>query len=236
MGSIEKFGNWPGNGVMPFYKMTPKTGGLAFEMLAIRSFKDGFEIEFTKPVEKTALGPGNFNVSQWHYSRNATYGCCKDASTQRPPSAVQVSEDGKRVFLQIAGLKAMDYVTAFKLTNVKPATGTETLWDNEAWYTLNKISTATWSPTVGVARRGAGTPSLAARVAFRAMGGGLVSVGIEGPGAWTMSLRGLDGSLVDQRLGLGAQTISLSRQKRGQGVYLLEVKQGGASLARTLAL
>jgi hypothetical protein len=68
------------------------------------------------------------------------------------------------------------------------------------------------------------------------MGGGLVSVGIEGPGAWTMSLRGLDGSLVDQRLGLGAQTISLSRQKRGQGVYLLEVKQGGASLARTLAL
>ena len=235
MGSMEKFGNWPGNGLMPFYKMTPKSGGLAFEMLAIRSFKDGFEIEFTKPVDKTGLAPANFTVSQWHYSRAAEYGCCKDATTARPVSAVQVSEDGKRVFLQIAGLKAMDYVTAFKVANVKPATGTETLWDNEAWYTLNKISASTWSPTVGVARRAAGTPSLAARVSVRSLGGGLVAVGIEGQGTWSITLRAPDGSLVDQRRGEGPGMISLSREKRGQGVYLLEVKQAGASLTRTLA-
>lgn len=235
MGSMEKYGNWPGNGLMPFYKMTPKAGGLAFEMLAIHSFKDGFEIEFTKPVLATGLAPANFAVSQWHYSRDAQYGCCKDATSNRPVSAVQVSEDGKRVFLKIDGLKAMDQVVYFKLTNVKPATGTETIWDNEAWYTLNKISSATWSPTVGVARREAGTPGLAGRVTVNAPAAGRVEVGITGQGPWSMTLRAMDGSLVDQHRGDGSGKISLSREKRGQGIYLLEVRQNGASMARTLA-
>ena len=54
----------------------------------------------------------------------------EDAVETRAVSCVQASEDGKRVYLKINGLKAMDYVVAFKLTGVKPAGGTRTLWEN----------------------------------------------------------------------------------------------------------
>ncbi len=235
LGSVQHFGNWPGQGEMPFYRMTPKTGGLAFEMLAIHSIKDGFEIEFTEPVNKTGLAPANFEVSQWHYTRGAAYGCCQDKTEPRAVSAVQVSEDGKRVFLQISGLKAMDYVASFKLTNVKPASGTNTLWDNEAWYTLNSISTATWNPAVRIAGGDGALAPLSSRVAVSAEGTGRVSVAVKGAGGVTVTLRAMDGSVVQERSGTGPGSFSLSREKRGQGVYLVEIRQGADRLSRPIA-
>ncbi|MDB5104399.1 MAG: hypothetical protein JWP91_2088 [Fibrobacteres bacterium] len=232
LGSMEHFGNWPGNGLMPFYKMTPKASGSVFEMLAVHSFKDGFEIEFTEPVSKTGLAPANFNVTQWHYTRGAAYGCCKDAVENRTVSGVQVSDDGKRVFLQISGLKAMEYVVDIKLTGVKPAAGTNALWDNETWYTLNAISDRTWNPSVGLSQRLARTSPLSSGFKVGSVRPGALIVDVDLAGDFTLALRTMDGSLVEERSGSGPGKYPLSRGNRSQGVYLLELRQGGDSFAR----
>jgi hypothetical protein len=233
MGSMEKYGNWPGNGLMPFYKMTPKAGS-AFEMLAVHSYKDGMEIEFTEPVNRTGLAPANFAVSQWKYSRTAEYGCCKDATENRPVSAVQVSDDGKRVFLQINGLKAVDQVVYFKLSNVKPATGSNTLWDNETWYTLNNIADRFWSPSVGINRHPAMASMNSAGFRIESATQGILTLDVQSPGAYRIMLRTLDGSLVEDRSGTAPGKISISSGKRGDGVYLLELRQGHEHFSRTV--
>ncbi len=238
MGSMEHFGNWPGNGLMPFYKMTAKTTGSAtgtFEMLAIHSFKNGFEIEFTEPVNKTGLGPTNFAVSQWHYTRGADYGCCKDATENRTVSSVDVSDDGKRVFLQIAGLKAIDYVVYFKLNNVKPAAGANALWDNETWYTLNNISDRTWSAaTTGLPQRAARISTLSSGFSIAASRPGSVNVQVDRPGAFTVSVRSLNGTLVEERSGMAPGSLSVTSGARGPGLYLLELRQGADAITRTV--
>jgi hypothetical protein len=233
IGTLEHYGNWPGNGYMPFYKMTFNEGKIAFEILAIHAFKDGMELEFTEPVA-AGSAPPNFQVSQWHYTRGANYGCCKDATEPRTVSAVQTSADGKRVFLKIAGLKAMDYVVAFKLNGIKAAADGAALWDNEAWYTLNNMSTLTWSPVVAIAQRPADAQDIARRLSVHASGAGRLSVGLASEGGYSAALWAMDGSLVARRGGIGPERFSLSRAGRGPGVYLLEVRQGSATLTRRI--
>ncbi|MDB5049063.1 MAG: hypothetical protein JWO30_2134 [Fibrobacteres bacterium] len=232
MGTMEHFGNWPGNGLMPFYKMTPKAGASAFEMLAIHSYKNGFEIEFTQPVGAAGLGPANFAVSQWHYTRGAEYGCCLGGTEARTVSSVQVSGDGKRVFLQINGLKAMEYVVAFKLNGVKPAAGTDALWDNEAWYTLNNIADRAWSPTVGLPQRVAAQSALSSQIKIETSESGSRLAILENPGVYSLSLLTLDGKLMSRIDCSGPGKFPLSVSKRGTGLYLLEIRHEGETISR----
>jgi hypothetical protein len=234
MGTMEHYGNWPGGGLMPIYKMTPKADPSVFEMLAIHSYQGGMEIEFTQPVDKNGLSPANFAVTQWNYTRVAEYGGGKGSTETRTVSAVQVSDDGKRVFLQISGLKTMEYVVAFKLTGVKPAQGTATLWDNEAWYTLNAASTRTWNPAVDIARHEAKVSTLSAQLKVLSSASGSLVVEVNNPGAYSVSLLTLDGKRVSEISGNGPGKYPLTESKRGHGLYLLEIRQGHATFSRPI--
>lgn len=232
-GSMEKVGgNWPGGDLMPMYRITQKPGKSAFEMLAIHSFKAGFEIEFTQPVDMTTIIPANFSVKQWHYTRSPTYGCCKEADEPRPVSETKVSQDGKRVFLAIAGLKAMDYAVDFKIMGVKSATG-EIPWDNEAWYTLNNISGQDWNPAVHLAQGRLGDSRLQSLVHSEALGRGTLKIVTEIADAYSLTLRSLSGAVVWRSGEQGPISISLSP---GAGLYVLEVRHGSRSFARKLVL
>lgn len=230
MGSLEKYGNWPGNGVMPMYRMTPKAGASAFEMLTIRSLADGFEIVFTEQVDRASVAAAAFSVKQWHYARAAGYGCCKDQEEARTVAKTEVSTDGMRVYLQIPGLKAMDFVAAFKLTGVKSATG-GAIYDNEAWYTLNNLSDRTWNPNEASAVRPA-LASLDGKVSASAAGPGRLQVGMKVDGAWSLELRGVDGSLASRLNGAGPGSHLVSSGRGATGVYVLSVRSAGGFMAR----
>jgi hypothetical protein len=229
LGSLEKFGNWPGNGLMPLYKMTPKAGGSAFEMYTIRSLKDGFEILFTEPVDKATVAPSAIAVRQWHYTRAAGYGCCKDQEEARTISRTEVSDDGKRIYLQIAGLKAMDNVVSFKLNGIKSAAG-KLPWDNEAWYTLNSIADRGW--TTGLVSRASRPSALDGLVSQAAAGQGILNVTVGISGSWEMILRNVDGTLASRSNGFGKGAHRLPSGRTAPGIYLLEVRSGADALTR----
>lgn len=232
-GSLEKVaGNWPANGLAPMYRISQKPGITTFEMLAIHSFRNGFEIEFTQPVDKASVVPANFSVKQWHYSRGAAYGCCKEAEEPRTISEAKVSEDGKRVFLSIPGLKTMDYEVYFKLGALKSSTGSAP-WDNEAWYTLNNMSDQDWASTVNLTERNSTSSRLEASVHSHAAGPGNLVVRVDLKGGYSISLRSVAGAVLRRSEEHGPVTDSYSP---GPGLYILEIRQGADALARKVIL
>ena len=226
--TVEKMGNWPGNGLMPIYRMSPKAGGKAFEMFAIRATKDGFEVEFTEAVDKATVNAAAFAIKQWQYVRQEGYGEGKGPEQARTVSGATVSADGKVVTIKVDGLLA-DRLIYFKLGAIKSAAG-GTLWDNEAWYTLNKIPTS----TAIAARRATGEPDWAGRVKHgrnpdRSL---WADVGLEGD--YSVSLRSMAGAEIQGAQGRGPGRFRLEPVR--PGIYLLEVARKGSKVVRKVAL
>ncbi|MDB5102946.1 MAG: hypothetical protein JWP91_635 [Fibrobacteres bacterium] len=234
MGTIQGLGNWPGTTEKkPIYKLTPKTTTTAFDMKAVRHLNDGVEIIFTDPVDASTITIGNFPVTQWNYTRKEEYGQGKGPAEARTVSATEISADGKRVHLKIAGLKD-DYVTYFKLGAVKSATGAS-LWNNECWYTLNKLSTRAWNGTVSIADNAPKASRLEALVRQRLSAAGLEVI-VDGMGDHTASLRSLNGAKVAAVSGKGPAAMVLPTQGLAKGLYLLEVREGADRVVRPINL
>lgn len=117
-------------------KLTPN-GKPAFEMVAIRAQSNGLEIEFSQPLDaQVGWEPENYHVELWKAFQGKEYrGPQRDGSTLTVRSA-SVSEDRKRVFLEIIGLE----VGLIYLRLLPPcvAESGERLWSTEAWYTLSR--------------------------------------------------------------------------------------------------
>lgn len=232
VGSIMKIaGNWPGGDKTSMFRMTAKSTTTAFDMKAVRHLADGVEIIFTEAVDPNSLATGLFPVTQWHYDRQEGYGQGKSAVENRTVSATELSADGKRVHLKIAGLKD-DYVTYFKLGAVKSATGAS-LWNNECWFTLNKLSTRAWDASVSIADAPKAVSGLDALVLSRVTPAG-VMVLIDLPGSAQATLRSLNGAAVGSASGKGA--LLVPTQGLSKGLYLLEVRQGAQKLVRPVNL
>ncbi len=226
--TVEHMGNWPGQGEMPMYRMSPKAGGKAFEMLAIRSIKDGFDVEFTEAVDKATVSQASFALKQWQYVRQSGYGEGKGTEQTRAVTSASVSADGKVVSIKVTGL-VIDRLTYFKLGAIKSATG-GSLFDNEAWYTMNQMN----GEATSIAARPSRDPDWAGRVQYgREPGHGWwAEIGLAG--AYTVSLRDLDGKVVKILSGSGPGRFRLDAAV--PGLYLMDVSQGGHSFVRKLAL
>jgi hypothetical protein len=233
MGTIETIGNWPpGTPAQPIYHVVPKDNPASFDMKAVRSLADGIELEFTEAVDPATATIGNIPVIQWTYVRQEGYGQGKSPTENRTVSAVEVSDDKKRVHLKIAGLKD-NYVTYFKLGAVKSASGAA-LWNNEAWFTLNKISTRTWnSATVAIAAGPKAASALAGLVRTRLAAAGL-QVTLDAPGRAEATLRSLSGAAL--RAGSGEGEITLATEGLSKGVYLLDVRLGAEKTVRAVSI
>ncbi|MEO7920875.1 MAG: PA14 domain-containing protein, partial [Thermoanaerobaculia bacterium] len=105
VGGIGSTGNWGQSGKHNFgLERLSYSGDSAFEMLAVRARENGFEIEFTEPLEE-GLGsdPEAYALQQWWYQPTEQYGGPKlDAKRLRVLSA-SVSPDRRRVFLEVEG-------------------------------------------------------------------------------------------------------------------------------------
>jgi cytochrome c len=139
-GGIGAPGNWGQTGKLWYgLQRLEYNGTSAFEMLAVRAKSDGIEIEFTEPLrEGDGWLANDYEIEQWKYVPTKDYGGPKVDNTTLPIKSVSVSDDRKRVFLELDGMKD-DHVIYVLLKNHFVSENSNSLWSTEAWYTMNKI-------------------------------------------------------------------------------------------------
>ena len=114
------------------------TGKTPFEMKNIQARPDGFEIEFTLPVDKKTAGEAaNYELNSFTYKYHHHYGSPVINSQPGRLKGIVVAEDGKKVRLVLEGLR-QGYIHEVKLGDIKSQTGTPLL-HNVGYYTLNQI-------------------------------------------------------------------------------------------------
>jgi hypothetical protein len=114
------------------------TGKTPFEIKEMRACSDGFELEFTKPVNHiTARKVSSYRMSSYTYTYHSTYGSDEIQKASPVIQAATVSADRKRVKLTIIGLRPL-YVHELHTDGVRSEEG-QPILHPRAYYTLNKI-------------------------------------------------------------------------------------------------
>ena len=137
IGSVGSPGNWPKGGGAPgsrLVRLTPN-GKKVFEILAVRSRRDGFEFEFTDQIRE---GEWSLKVNSWRYEPQAKYGGPPVGKKQLEVSSLVLSPDQRSLYAKINGIEA-GTIVEFRFSNVSSISG-EKPWTQQAAYTLNHIS------------------------------------------------------------------------------------------------
>lgn len=114
------------------------TGKMPFEMKTVRAKPDGFEIEYTQPVDRTiAADPASYKVKGFTYKYHATYGSPVINNAGCPIRGVVVSEDGLKARLVVDSLR-LGYIHEITAEGVRSATG-KALLHKVGYYTLNNL-------------------------------------------------------------------------------------------------
>lgn len=112
---------------------------LPFEMLAVRAMPDGFEIEFTKPVnKKIASDIASYAVESHTYKYHPVYGSPLVNNEKLTVKGVKVSEDGMKARIVVDNLRQY-YVHTISLEGIRSQDGSYSLVHPTAYYTLNNV-------------------------------------------------------------------------------------------------
>lgn len=112
---------------------------IPFEMRAIRAMPDGFEIEFTKPVDKkVAEDLASYSVESYIYKYQGVYGSPPVNTQKCSIAGVKVSEDGLKARLIVNNLRRY-YIHTITLDGVRDKENYFNLVHPTAYYTLNNI-------------------------------------------------------------------------------------------------
>lgn len=115
------------------------SGIMPFEVQTVKAQPDGFELEFTMPVdEKTARDAGAYRLSTFTYKYHHIYGSPVINQSARSIKAIVVSPDHKRVRLVLDSLKE-GYIHEIKMEGLRAENGNIPLLHDYGYYTLNKI-------------------------------------------------------------------------------------------------
>ncbi|MDP5171232.1 MAG: plastocyanin/azurin family copper-binding protein [Bacteroidia bacterium] len=115
------------------------TGKMPFEMKAIRATADGFEIEFTQPVDKkTAGNPASYEISGFIYKYHPAYGSPAVNVEGCAVRHVVVAEDGLSARLVVDNLR-QHYVHEVKAAGITSYRDGAALLHSTGYYTLNEI-------------------------------------------------------------------------------------------------
>ncbi|WP_242920629.1 hypothetical protein [Pontibacter liquoris] len=110
-----------------------------FEMRAVRAMPDGFEIEFTKPVDiKSAENIASYNVSSFIYKYHPVYGSPPVNTEECTVKGVKVSPDGMKARIVVENLRRY-YIHNITLDGVRERDNSYSLVHPTAYYTLNNI-------------------------------------------------------------------------------------------------
>lgn len=114
------------------------TGKVPFEIKEMRAKPDGFELVFTRPVDRrTASASASYQMNSYTYLYHSTYGSDEIQKRQPEISRAVVSDDGLRVRLHVDGLREL-FVHELTAPDLRSQMG-EPLLHAHAWYTLNRI-------------------------------------------------------------------------------------------------
>jgi glucose/arabinose dehydrogenase len=112
------------------------TGHVPFEMHAMSITPEGWDITFTKPVDREiAADVKNYFLESYTYHHWGTYGSPEIERRQNEIAEVKLSDDGKRVSLVVPKREVLR-VYHLQVKGIKAADGSALL-HNEAWYTMN---------------------------------------------------------------------------------------------------
>ena len=107
-------------------------------MKTMKATPDGFEVEFTKPVNKaTAADFKNYQIRSFIYKYQPVYGSPTVDEKFLTVKGLKLSDDGMKVRLLVDGLRE-HYIHELKADGVKDTDG-KTLLHGMAFYTLNNI-------------------------------------------------------------------------------------------------
>lgn len=114
-------------------------GRVPFEMRTVKAMPDGFEIEFTQPVDKkSAEDIASYSVESFIYKYFAVYGSPPVENKKLNIKGVKVSDDGMRARIVVDGLRK-NYLHHIRLDGVRNADNAYSLVHPAVYYTLNNI-------------------------------------------------------------------------------------------------
>lgn len=112
-----------------------------FEMRTVKAKPDGFEIEFTKPVDKkSAEDLTSYMVSSFTYKYFPVYGSPPVKAMDHEILGVEVSADGRKVRIAINNPQQY-HIHKISLPGIREAVNSHELVHMDAYYTLNQIPT-----------------------------------------------------------------------------------------------
>ncbi|WP_266369428.1 c-type cytochrome [Tellurirhabdus rosea] len=112
---------------------------MPFEMKTVRAMPDGFEIEFTTPVDKkSAEDLASYSIESFVYKYHAVYGSPAVNKEKASVKGVKVSEDGLKARIIVDGMRRY-FVHNITLDGVRSQEGSYSLVHPTAYYTLNNI-------------------------------------------------------------------------------------------------
>lgn len=139
IGGVGMVGGWSWKEKQYGLQKMKYNGKMTFEMLTIRARPTGFEIEFTEPIKTgQEIKASAFHLQQWRYEGTAGYGGPKLDLEKLKIKNMQLSDDRKKLYFEIPGLKE-GHVVYFLLPATLKSESGRSLWSGEAWYTLNSI-------------------------------------------------------------------------------------------------
>jgi len=112
---------------------------ISFEMKAVRAMPDGFEIEFTLPVDpKSAEDLASYSVESYIYKYHPVYGSPPVNTQNLPIKGVKLSADGLKARIIVDNLRRY-YIHTIKLDGIRERDNFYSLVHPTAYYTLNNI-------------------------------------------------------------------------------------------------
>ena len=113
-------------------------GKVPFEMKTVKAKPDGFEIEFTQPVDKTTAGnPDNYEVTSFIYKYHPVYGSPVVNDRAEWIRGVQVSKDGLKARIVLDETMREKYIYEIKAPGLRNYADGFPLLHGFAYYTLN---------------------------------------------------------------------------------------------------
>ncbi len=114
------------------------TGEQPVDLYSMNLTRDGFDLTFTRPLDKSVAGrPANFQFRRYYYEYHKKYGSDQFGVEPLEVSSLAVSADGKKVSVKLGDMKP-GFIYELRLQNIVSADGIP-LANKLVCYTANKL-------------------------------------------------------------------------------------------------
>jgi hypothetical protein len=115
------------------------TGQAPLEIHDIALRRDGFELTFTRSVDRALAGDARrYRLQHFYYPFDKTYGVVPVGHTTAPVKTARVAADGRRLTLVLGAEAMTDRIYELRVDGLRAANG-DPLLHALAYYTVNAL-------------------------------------------------------------------------------------------------